>query len=123
MRRPTDSERGMRTLRTLSDLKETGPSPHRVYMRVSVLEMEKRRHQQERDKAQLRIEAIGQRIAEIEGEVSRLLGGIETGADAALRPTASPPSAASLSNPTNPTNTTTQAASESPPGDKLVITY
>lgn len=67
----TAKQRQIRTLSQLTDKQAT--EPHRVFMKVSTLEMEKSRRQQERHKAMQRIEKIDNRIQEIDSEVTRLL--------------------------------------------------
>lgn len=63
-----------RQIRTLSQLNEKQPTePHRIFMKISTLEMEKNRRQQERAKAMERIHTIDNRIQNIEAEVAELL--------------------------------------------------
>ena len=65
--------RGMRGVRTLSGINKVNNIPHQVYMKISALEMEKLRHQQEKVKAIQRIQAINKRVQEIDAEVTELL--------------------------------------------------
>ncbi len=65
--------RGMRGVRTLSGINQVNNVPHRVYMKISALEMEKLRYQQEKAKAIQRIQAIDKRVQEIDVEVTELL--------------------------------------------------
>lgn len=65
--------RSVRNLRTLAGAREEGVVPHKCYMKLSTLELEKFRRNQERESALRRLRDIAQRFEEIEEEKSRLL--------------------------------------------------
>lgn len=67
---PTN-KRQIRTLSQLSGRKAT--EPHRIFMKISILEMEKSRRQQERQNAAQRLQKIDDKIEEIETEIAQLL--------------------------------------------------
>jgi len=66
-------------LRSMKDIKTHAGSvgqtfyPHKAFMRISCLEMERARRIKERESAQLRIKAINDRLKEIDMEKSTLL--------------------------------------------------
>ena len=83
-----------RRMRTLTDLKELKPAPQRVYMRVSALEMEKKRQAQEREHALKRVRKIDNRLVEIDQEIKQLLGSLGLSNQSKEAPDASPAEAA-----------------------------
>lgn len=78
-------KRGIRAVRTLSSIRDLNPQPHRVFMKISALEMEKNRQLQERDNALRRVNDIDQRLQEIEEETAALLAALN------LNPAEAPP--------------------------------
>lgn len=63
----------MRDIRTLSGQVGQVAMPYRAYMRISCLEMERFRRQQEKSSASHRIAIINARMCEIEAEKDKLL--------------------------------------------------
>jgi hypothetical protein len=64
-------KRQIRTLSQVSDRKST--EPHRIFMKISLLEMEKARRQKERQKAMQRVQTIDEKIQDIDAEIKELL--------------------------------------------------
>ena len=65
--------RGLEHIRThLGRVHETW-LPHKAYMKIAALEMERSRRAQERDSAKLRVKIIEERFREIEAEKAALL--------------------------------------------------
>jgi hypothetical protein len=60
--------RGLRDLRTLAGQADEASLPHRAYMKLACLEMEKARRKTERNGAVQRLKTINARIQEIETE-------------------------------------------------------
>jgi len=81
--------RGIQDIRTLSGAADEIARPHRAYMRVACLELEKFRRRQERDSAAARVRNIDGRFREIEAEQETILNSLAQGA----RPTVPPPAA------------------------------
>ena len=69
--------RGLRDIRTLSGNVGQITLPHRAYMRLSCLEMERFRRNQEKTSAVRRINNIDGRIQEIEVEKAALLRSLD----------------------------------------------
>jgi hypothetical protein len=65
--------RGLQDIPTISGRVDQAFSPHKVYMKVSCLEMEKFRRGQERENAIQRVKNIDRRFKEIEAEEAALL--------------------------------------------------
>ena len=61
--------RGLRDVRTMSDLLSETSNPQRKYLKLAMLAMEKTRRGKERQSARLRIEDIDGRLAEIEAKI------------------------------------------------------
>ena len=81
--------RGAQDCRTLSTAANQTFLPHRTYLRVACLEMEKFRRAQERSSAMRRVENIDRRFGEIDTERDRLLSAMgERAARAAHEKTA-----------------------------------
>ena len=70
---PKRNARGLQDIRTLSGSVDQKKVPHRAFMRITVLEMEKARRGKERDSALHRVENIEARFQEIEDEKEELL--------------------------------------------------
>lgn len=69
--------RGLQDIQTHSGRSEEGFLPHKAYMRISCLEMEKARRGKERESAAHRIKNIDARFEDIEAEKAELLNQIE----------------------------------------------
>jgi len=94
--------RGVRDIRTFSGRVDQVALPYRAYMRISCLEMERSRRDQEKSSAMDRVGILNGRIREIEAEKDALLQGL--GERVAGRPSglkAPPPSAMRRSAATN----------------------
>jgi len=81
----TKPVRGMKSIRTIGGMADAAATPHKAYMRLFVLELEKARRQQERDSAARRVQNIDTRFREIEAEKTELLaiaGACRTGDNA-----------------------------------------
>jgi hypothetical protein len=70
---PKRNVRGLQDIRTLSGSVGERSLPHRAYMRITVLEMEKARREKEKESAMHRVENIDARFREIEAEKDDLL--------------------------------------------------
>lgn len=70
---PKKKTRGLQDIRTLSGNVDQKSVPHRAFMRITVLEMEKARRGRERDSALDRVRNIEARFQEIEEEKEELL--------------------------------------------------
>lgn len=70
---PKKKIRGLQDIRTLSGNVDQKSVPHRAFMRITVLEMEKARREKERDSALGRVRNIEARFQEIEEEKEELL--------------------------------------------------
>jgi hypothetical protein len=67
-------KKGLRDIHTMAGkVDESSVSPHKAYMRLSCLEMEKFRRRKERESAIHRVHAIDARFQEIESEKVMLL--------------------------------------------------
>lgn len=69
--------RGLRDIRTLSGTVSETSRPHRAYMKIACLEMEKIRRGKERSSARQRIADIDARLQEMEAEKAALLQALE----------------------------------------------
>ncbi|HUT04011.1 MAG TPA: hypothetical protein VM163_08995 [bacterium] len=74
---PKRTVRGVHDLRTYSGKVDIFQEPHRAYMQISCLEMEKVRRSKERDSAMQRVRQIDARFREIEKEEAYLLKGLD----------------------------------------------
>jgi hypothetical protein len=59
-------------IRTMSSCGQTGTIPYKVYMRLSMLEMEKYRRGKEKDKALALLTEIENRFKEIDEEIKKI---------------------------------------------------
>lgn len=82
--------RGAQDCRTLSTAANQTFVPHRTYLRIACLEMEKFRRSQERMSAMRRVENIDRRFSEIDSERDRLLGAMGERAARTVRDTSKP---------------------------------
>jgi len=71
--------RGLQDIRTLSGRVDQGFTPHKVYLKISCLEMEKFRRGKERESATQRVANIDARFQEIEAEKAALLQALDEG--------------------------------------------
>ncbi len=106
LRKRREKKRGMREIRTISSLADVRNVPHKAYMKISALEMEKFRRGQEREKAMQRIREIDERFEEIDAEVAELLQHIGVNDGAAPKKTSEqpPPQKISVAPPPAATN-------------------
>ena len=65
--------RGVQDIQTHSGMAEQGFMPHKTFLRIACLEMEKARRGQERRSAMGRVQDIDRRFREIEAEKRQLL--------------------------------------------------
>ena|SRR3989304_6510732 len=65
--------KGVRDIRTRTGGVERTHAPHRAFLKIAILEMEKARRGKERESAQARIQSIDNRLCEIEKEKEALL--------------------------------------------------
>ncbi len=80
--------RGLGDLRTLAGLADRQTPSYKAYLRVSFLELERTRHDQEIATVQRRLAVVVARCREIEAEKSEILAG----ANVAPPPATAPPS-------------------------------
>ena len=73
MTTPKRNVRGLQDIRTISGSVDQRFVPHRAYMRITVLEMEKARREREKESAMHRVKNIEARFREIEAEKDALL--------------------------------------------------
>jgi hypothetical protein len=73
MSTPRVSPRGLQDVRTLAGSVDQTFLPHRTFLRIACLEMEKFRRTQERASAVRRVASIDRRFGEIDAEKGRLL--------------------------------------------------
>jgi len=73
---PRRTIRGVQSIRTNSGKVDIFHEPHRAYMQISCLEMEKVRRSKERESAMQRVRQIDARFREIEKEKAYLLKGL-----------------------------------------------
>ena len=74
--------RGLQDIRTISGRGDDISIPHKAYMKLSVLEMEKYRRGKEKQSALERVRNIDQRFQDIEAEKQKLILSLEAkGAD------------------------------------------
>ena len=71
--------KGVEALRTLAGRADHAAEPHRGYLRLACLEMERSRRGQERKSAMDRVRSIDDRFQEIDVEQSTLLRGLGLG--------------------------------------------
>ena len=76
--------RGLRDVRTMSDLLTETSNPQRKFLKLAMLAMEEVRRGKERKSASQRIEDIDGRLAEIETQTGDLLEAVAAGRNAAL---------------------------------------
>lgn len=76
------SLRGLRNIKTLSGRDDAAGLPHRAYMKLACLEMERERRVLERKNALRRLKSIDDRIRDIEAEEAALRQGLGGAADA-----------------------------------------
>ena len=69
--------KGVQDIKTVSGRVDGQSTPHRVYMRLSVLEMEKFRRGKERQSALEKVSNIDRRFEEIEAEKREILTSME----------------------------------------------
>lgn len=91
--------RGAQDCRTLSTAANQTFLPHRTYLRIACLEMEKFRRTQERTSAMRRVENIDRRFDEIDSERDRLLSTMGERAAKLTQDKGRPPGARGLSSP------------------------
>jgi len=65
--------RGLRDIRTMSDLLTETSNPQRKFLKLAMLAMEKVRRSKERKSARQRIEDTDSRLAEVDAESEKLL--------------------------------------------------
>ncbi len=70
---PKRNARGLQDIRTLSGNVDQKSVPHRAFMRITVLEMEKSRREKERESAMHRVKNIEARFREIDAEKDEIL--------------------------------------------------
>ena len=73
---PKRTLRGVKDLRTHSGQVDQTSLPHKAYMRISCLEMERARRGVERESAMVRVRGIDERFREIDEEKAALLEGL-----------------------------------------------
>lgn len=83
--------RGLRDIRTMSDLLSETSNPQRKFLKLAMLAMEQTRRGKERKSARLRIEDIDNRLAEIEAESETLRRLVGMGGSGESGDTSTPP--------------------------------
>jgi len=73
---PKRTIRGSQNIRTLSGRADDKFLPHKVFLRVACLEMERERRGQERRSALERVRTIEDRFSEIDAEKRELMAGL-----------------------------------------------
>ncbi len=73
---PKRTLRGVQSIRTLGGMSEDKFRPHKVFLKIACLEMERERRNQERRSALGRVEVIEDRFREIDTEKRDLLAGL-----------------------------------------------
>jgi len=73
---PKRKIRGLQNIRTLSGRENLALPPHKAYMRIACLEMEKARRGVERDSALGRVQNIETRFREIDMEKAEILASL-----------------------------------------------
>ncbi|MFZ2446990.1 MAG: hypothetical protein WAW37_11585 [Syntrophobacteraceae bacterium] len=71
---PSKTVKGLQDIRSHSGRAREGAIPHKAYMRLSCLEMEKFRRARERESAMTRVRNIDARCREIDAEKAIILG-------------------------------------------------
>jgi len=69
--------RGVQDIKTLSGRADEGTTPHKAYMKLSILEMEKFRRGKEKQSALDRVDHIDQRFRDIEAERQEIMTALE----------------------------------------------
>lgn len=92
-RRPS---RGLSDLRTLAGRSDTQISPHKAYLRITFLELERARRMQEVRTYHNRFEAISGRFREIDGEIANIRASLDSTAPRARAVQAAPRSPVGL---------------------------
>jgi hypothetical protein len=90
-RRPS---RGLSDLRTLTGRSDTQISPHKAYLRISFLELERARRMQELRTYHDRFDVIGGRFREIDAEIGNIRASLDSTAPRAQAVQAPPRSPA-----------------------------
>jgi hypothetical protein len=73
-----DTRKGLRDIRTLSGRVGKVNAPHKAFLRISHIELEKARREVEKEAACRRIADIDVRLAEIEAEKAAILRGLDS---------------------------------------------
>src|SRR5271157_539996 len=73
---PSGTIKGLQDIRSHSGRAREGAIPHKAYMRLSCLEMEKFRRARERESAMVRVRNIDARFREIDSEEAMILRAI-----------------------------------------------
>jgi len=73
----TNNKKGLKDIKTHAGRINRTFVPHRAFMRISCLEMEKAHRIKEKESALSRVEAINQRVQEIEKEQQSLLNSVQ----------------------------------------------
>jgi len=81
---------GLQGIRTMSERGSDMQRPHRKFLLLAMLELEKTRRTQEKESAGQRAANIDKRLAEIVEEQTRLLASVEVAPPAAISPTSAP---------------------------------
>ena len=68
--------RGLQSIRTLSGNENRAPHPHKAYMRIACLEMERSRREEERSSAMVRVGNIDARFNDIDAEKEAILASL-----------------------------------------------
>ena len=74
------ARKGLQDIRTHAGRSTAPGSSHRTYIRLSTLEMERTRRQQEFEAAQARADAAKARVQRLEAEIAEIVEAIRTGA-------------------------------------------
>lgn len=91
------SSRGLKDIRTLSGSGDGIAQPHKVYLKISCLELERLRRGKEREAAGKRTEDIDKRMEEIDAEKKALLHTLPPDVAKASETSASPQAQAQTS--------------------------
>ncbi len=91
--------RGLNSIRTLSGSGDGIARPHKIFLKISCLEMERSRRGKEREAAGKRIDAIDERLQEIDAEKKALLHLLPPDADSVGAPVAGRQTAQRTSSP------------------------
>ena len=74
---PKRTLRGVQDIKTLSGRVDEGSIPYKAYMKLSILEMEKFRRNQEKVSALQKVRNIDQRFSDIEAEKQKIMATLE----------------------------------------------